>query len=73
MGAVKFIVGGADVMRPGITEISEGIEKNEIILVVDENARQRLRIEFDDPGALGRSPHDDVRNDGLHRSTAIRG
>jgi predicted ribosome-associated RNA-binding protein Tma20 len=35
MGAVKFIVNGADIMKPGIREIEPGIEKNEIITVID--------------------------------------
>ncbi len=33
MGAVKFVTNGADVMRPGIKEIEDGIQKGELILV----------------------------------------
>ena len=33
MGAVKFVVKGADIMRPGITKIDETIENNELIVV----------------------------------------
>ena len=44
MGAVKFVVGGADVMRPGITEIEEGIEENEFVVVIDENHKKPLAI-----------------------------
>lgn len=44
MGAVKFIVSGADVMRPGIIEIEEGIKKDEIIVVVDVNNKKLLAV-----------------------------
>ncbi|MBW3015211.1 DUF1947 domain-containing protein [Candidatus Woesearchaeota archaeon] len=42
--AVKFIVGGADVMRPGITVIEQGIKKAEIISVVDEIHHKPLAV-----------------------------
>lgn len=35
MGAVKFIVSGADIMRPGITKIDEGIKKGDIVSIID--------------------------------------
>jgi PUA-domain protein len=44
MGAVKFVVNGADIMRPGIVEIEDGIEKDEFIVVVDENNKKPLAI-----------------------------
>ncbi len=44
MGAIKFVVNGADIMRPGITKIQEGIEKNEAIVIVDENHQKPLAI-----------------------------
>ena len=47
MGAVKFVVKGADIMRPGIVKIDEGIEKDEIISIIDEN--------YGKPVALGRA------------------
>src|SRR3990167_525562 len=31
MGAVKFVVNGADIMRPGIVEIEAGIAKDEFV------------------------------------------
>ncbi len=37
MGSIKFLVGGADIMRPGITHFDEKIEKDEVVVVVDEN------------------------------------
>ncbi len=44
MGAVKFVVNGADIMRPGIEDIEEGIEKDEIIVIVDVNNKKPLAI-----------------------------
>ena len=42
MGAVKFVVNGADIMRPGITEIEENIAKDEFIVIIDENNKKPL-------------------------------
>jgi PUA domain protein len=44
MGAVKFIVSGADVMRPGIVEIDDSISKDEIIVIVDVNNKKPLAL-----------------------------
>ena len=44
MGAIKFIIQGADIMRPGIIAIQEGIEKDEIIVVIDEKNKNPLAI-----------------------------
>ncbi len=44
MGAVKFVVKGADVMRPGITNIEENIEKNELIVIIDETHSKKLAV-----------------------------
>ncbi len=44
MGAVKFVVNGADIMRPRIEDIEEGIEKDEIIVIVDVNNKKPLAI-----------------------------
>lgn len=44
MGAVKFVVSGADIMRPGIVEIDESIEKGEPIAVVDVNNQKPLAV-----------------------------
>ncbi len=37
MGAVKFVVKGADLMRPGIVSFDRDIAKGEPVLVVDES------------------------------------
>ena len=44
MGAVKFMASGADVMRPGILSIDDGIDKNDYVLVVDEKHEKGLCV-----------------------------
>ena len=44
MGAVKFVVSGADVMRPGIVSFDDSILKDEIVLVVDVNHKKPLVV-----------------------------
>ena len=44
MGAVKFVINGADIMRPGIVEIEEGIKENDFIVVVDVNNKKPLAV-----------------------------
>ena len=44
MGAVKFVVNGADIMRPGIVEIEAGIAKDEFIVVIDKNNYKPLAV-----------------------------
>jgi PUA-domain protein len=41
-GAIKFVVNGADVMRPGITKIDNEIEKDEVILIREETHNKPL-------------------------------
>ncbi|MFQ5475062.1 MAG: PUA domain-containing protein [Candidatus Nanoarchaeia archaeon] len=44
MGAVKFVVSGADIMRPGIVRFDSDIQKYEYVAVVDENNHKPLAI-----------------------------
>ena len=44
MGAVKFMMSGADVMRPGVVKADEGIEQNDIVAVVEETHGKALVI-----------------------------
>ncbi len=44
MGAVKFVVNGADIMRPGIVEIEESITKDEFVCVIDKNNHKPLAV-----------------------------
>ena len=43
-GAVRFVVNGADIMKPGIVEFDDTISKGEVITVVEENHRKPLAI-----------------------------
>jgi len=44
MGAVKFLVSGADVMRPGIKDIPETMNKEEFVLIVDQVNHKPLAV-----------------------------
>lgn len=44
MGAIRFMVNGADVMRPGITEIEESIRKDDLVSVVDETHNKPIAV-----------------------------
>ena len=44
MGAVKYVVNGADIMRPGITKIDEGIQVGSVVVIVDERHGKPLAI-----------------------------
>jgi PUA domain protein len=44
MGAVKFVAGGADIMRPGIVEIDDRIDVGDAVAIVDENNKKPLAV-----------------------------
>lgn len=44
MGAVRFLVGGADLMRPGVKKIDPKIKKEDFVVVVDMNNTKPLII-----------------------------
>lgn len=44
MGAVKFVASGADIMRPGITKIEDGIMKDDFVSVIDMNHSKPLAV-----------------------------
>jgi len=44
MGAVKFMVSGADVMRSGIVEIAPEISKDDFVVIVDVNNKKPLAV-----------------------------
>lgn len=44
MGAVGFIIKGADVMAPGITDVDPLIQKDDVVWVCDEKHRKPLAI-----------------------------
>lgn len=44
MGAVKFVINGADIMRPGIKEINNTITKSEFVVIIDEQNKKPLAV-----------------------------
>jgi PUA domain protein len=44
MGAVRYVVNGADIMRPGITKIDDGIQVGSVVAIVDERHGKPLAI-----------------------------
>lgn len=44
IGAVKFIVNGADLMRPGIKEINQEIKKGDFVSIQDENNKISIAV-----------------------------
>lgn len=44
MGAVRFVVSGADIMRPGITNIDDGIQKGEFVTIIDMTHSKPLAV-----------------------------
>ena len=44
MGAVPAMAGGADVMRPGIVAVDDGVEEGTIVAIVDENNRKAIAV-----------------------------
>ena len=44
MGAVKFVVNGADVMAPGITAADSVIQKGDLVVVIEETHKKPLAI-----------------------------
>ncbi len=44
MGAIKFIINGADLMRPGIVELDESICEQDIVVLVDQINKKPLAV-----------------------------
>jgi PUA-domain protein len=44
MGAVKFVVNGADIMRPGITKVDDAVTANGIVAIIDERHGKPLAV-----------------------------
>jgi PUA-domain protein len=43
-GAIKFVIKGADIMRPGITNITSYLENGTIVTIIDENKSTPIAI-----------------------------
>ena len=44
IGAIKFVINGADIMRPGVKDITEGIQKEEVVVIVDLNNKKPIAV-----------------------------
>ncbi|MHA2379503.1 MAG: RNA-binding protein [Candidatus Thorarchaeota archaeon] len=44
MGAVRFVANGADIMRPGVTKVDDGIVEGSVVAVVDERHGKPLAV-----------------------------
>ena len=44
MGAIKFVVNGADIMSPGITAADVSIQKDDLVVIVDVTHKKPLAI-----------------------------
>ena len=44
MGAVKFVVNGADIMRPGVTTVDDSVSADGIVAIVDERHGKPLAV-----------------------------
>jgi len=44
MGAVKFVVNGADIMRPGVTGVADGVIADGLVQIVDQQHGKTLAI-----------------------------
>lgn len=44
VGAVPFLLKGADMMRPGITQIDEGFNKDDLVIVIDEVKNLKIGV-----------------------------
>lgn len=64
MGAVKFVCSGADIMRPGIIGISEGILKGSVVSIVDEK--------YGKPMAVGLSLYSTSEMKAMEKGKAVR-
>ncbi|MBI4738648.1 RNA-binding protein [Candidatus Woesearchaeota archaeon] len=46
MGSLKFLIKGADVFRPGIVAIDDGIQEGQLVRVLDQNNHKPIAIGY---------------------------
>lgn len=63
-GAIRFVTKGADVMRPGVTEIDDEISKGDFIVIVDDR--------FNKPLACGISEYDSLGMRALDKGKVLK-
>jgi len=44
MGAIPFVTNGADIMSPGIVNADDNIQKDDIVIIIDETHQKPLAI-----------------------------
>jgi PUA-domain protein len=44
MGAIRFVVNGADIMRPGVTGVDDEVRADSVVAVVDQNHSKPLAV-----------------------------
>jgi PUA domain protein len=44
MGALKFLINGADVFRKGAVAIDDGIKKGDLICIIDQNNKKPIAV-----------------------------
>jgi len=44
MGAVPYVTNGADIMAPGITQVTDGLVTGDIVTIIDENYGKSLAV-----------------------------
>ncbi len=44
MGAVRFVVNGADIMRPGVVAVDDSVRENSVVAIVDQNHGKPLAV-----------------------------
>ena len=64
IGAIKFIIKGADVMRPGITQIGKDVVEGKLVKIIEEKNGAILSI--------GRSLYDQVDMEPLETGRVIK-
>ncbi len=43
-GAIAFVTNGADIMRPGVVEVSEDIKKSDTVVILEEGHRKPIAL-----------------------------
>lgn len=44
MGAIEFVVGGADIMRPGVVKVDAGVKVGDYVLIEDERNQKPIAV-----------------------------
>ncbi|MDH5403694.1 MAG: RNA-binding protein [Candidatus Heimdallarchaeota archaeon] len=64
IGAIRFVTNGADIMRPGITQISEEVTEANLVVILEEKNKT--------PISVGQSKYDAVDLKNMNAGKCIR-